>query len=672
MAEIVNDNKLVLILTQYGLSRVAEAMAEPSLNLRLTKIKFGSGNNYEYYIPSEVQTSLKGPIPTAEFYIYKKELLEDNLTVSFYTLIPESIGGFDIREVGLYETINGEDNLFAIGTCQPFVKPTTADNYFIAIDYYIFLKAANFASVYDQISLDSEHALVTEPDLEEMMKTFLFSNANLIQQIGNNSRIIGYNRATQLYEAMEKNKTSFSYLTLYKNYASLLGMSSTDSIFSFWAFDFSRRLQSQNAIVDLSSNTNYLSTTIPVASLERTYNGFMSMFNMGEANFYLSSSIPVQLFNDSTGSDIHFTIAFALNPLTRGVNRTLLAKSNYATNSHTFEFNELSDGSLQVKLFTDASNFLTFTSDTGVVPQGCHAVIFSYNPTIREFTTYINSVKVPMRRVETGDYTHMKELPGTLYYFACIPTYIGYADNGNAPSVIYNSDGSPYTGTEWTTDGAVLRYNGNSASYSSGDNLLTDQLYAWNYNDGENDHTIYTKVAPASGGQSLSEPWATLYNSDYTVYSGDTFSVDNDLVVYRGERSMSYDAILNPARIVLYAWKYEAPLVSIYANKSINPTTLYDYSEEKDLYTGTDWTISDGRVYYLGQLATHVPSYDTNTLYPDLTSFITNENGSIAQPINSEVGVISIIKTKMEEEKTRALSLLLCATMGINPYVSGS
>ena len=200
MTEIVNNDKLTLILTQYGLSRIAEAMQEPSLNLRISKIKFGSGDNYEYYVPSESQAELKGLIPEAEFYIYKKELLEDGLTISFYTIVPENIGGFDIREVGLYEDVDGEDKLFAIGTCQPFVKPTTEDNYFIAIDYYIFLKAADFATLYDRITLDPEHALVTEPDMEEMMRTFIFSNSNLIQQIGNNSRIIGYNRATQLYE----------------------------------------------------------------------------------------------------------------------------------------------------------------------------------------------------------------------------------------------------------------------------------------------------------------------------------------------------------------------------------------------------------------------------------------------------------------------------------------
>ena len=671
MAEIVNNDKLALILTQYGLDRIAEAMAESSLNLNITKIKFGSGNNYEYYTPSEVQTSLKSPIPAAEFYIYKKELLEDSLTISFYTMVPENIGGFDIREVGLYETINGEDKLFAIGTCQPFVKPSTADNYFIAIDYYIFLKAANFASVYDQITLDSEHALVTEPDMEEMMRTFLFANANLIQQIGNNSRIIGYNRATQLYEKIEENKTSFSYITLYKNYASLLGMSSLDSIFSFWAFDFSRRLQSQNSIVDLSQNANYLSTTMPVSSLERVYNGFMSMFNMEEANFYLSSSIPVQLFNSETNSDIPFVMAFALNPTTQGVDRTLLAKSNYNKETHTFEFSEMADGSLKVKLFTDKDNFLTFTSNSKIIPEGPHSVLFSYNPNEKEFVTYINSTKIPMVKVETGNYTHMKELPSTLYLFTCIPIYIGYANSGTEPSSIYNSDGTPYTGTEWTIDSNIMKYENNNASYSAEDNILLEQLYAWKWDDGENEHFIYTKVEPSPDGQTLSTYGATLYNRDYTPYYGNDFIVNGNLVIYRNEYTMSYDSSANPERPILYAWKYEAPEVSIYGNNISNPTSFYEVTEEKELYTGTEWTASNGKVYYLGQEATYA-NEDVSSGYPDLTSFITNSDGEVTQPINAEVGIVSIIKDQLEESKVRALSLLLCATMGINPYISGS
>lgn len=667
MTEIVNNNKLALILTQYGLNRISEAIADPSLNLNITKIKFGSGNNYEYYIPSETQTSLKAPIPNGEFYIYKKELLEDELTISFYTIVPENIGGFDIREVGLYETTYDGDRLFAIGTCQPFVKPTTTNNYFIAIDYYIFLKAANFASVYDQIVLDSEHSLVTEPDMEEMMRTFLFSNANLINQIGNNSRIIGYNRATQLYEKIEENKSSFSYITLYKNYSSLLAMSSLESVFSFWAFDLSRRLSSQTSIVDLSQNANYLSTTVPVSSLKKVYNGFMSMFDMSNANFYLSSNIPVKLFDQNTNSDIPFVMAFAIKPSIGGVTRTLLAKSNYDTNSHTFEFNELADGSLQVKLFEDASNYLTFTSDTGVVPQGLHAVVFSYNPKEREFTTYINSTKVPMNMVETGEYTHMKELPGTLYDFTCTPSYIGYANAPSNPTVIYSADGTIYEGEEWKIENNILTYNGNNASYSPSDNIVTDQLYAWEYDDGENIHYVYTKAIPTADN-TLSTPWATLYNSDYTEYEGDNFSVNYDIVEYRNNQAV-YNSIENPPTENLYAWKYEAPEGKIYANSTVAPTSLYD-AETKDPYIGTEWEILNRKIYYLGQEAAYTGE-ETPTNYPNLTSYVT-KNSDMAQPINAEVGIVSIIKDDMAEEKVRALSLLLCATMGINPYISGS
>lgn len=661
---MTTTQKLKLLLTQYGTDRIAEAMAEPSLNLNITKIKFGSGENEDYYEPLATQTSLKGDLGL-EFYIYKKELLEDKLTISFYTIVPETIGGFDIREVGLYETNGGEDKLFAIGTCQPIVKPSTEYNYFITIDYYIFLKAANFASVYDQITLDSEHSLVTEPDMEEMLRTFLFSSANLINQIGNNSRIIGYNRATQLYEKVNENKTSYSYITLYKNYASLLGMSSSDSVFSFWAFDYSRRLQSQNSIVDLSPNANYLSTTVPVSSLKRVYNGFMSTFSMKNADFYLSSNIPVQLFDDSTNKDIPFVIAFAIRPLATNVDRTLLAKSNYSIGSHTFEFIETSDKRLQIKLFTDASNYLTFTSDLNVVPETAHSVVLSYDPDNQKFIAFINSEKIPFEKTETGHYTHMKELPGALYLFSCSPSYSCYSNSTSTPTVLLNEDGSPYTGDEWQIENSLLTYNGNPATPQSTP-ITVGPLYAWTYDDGENPpYVVWTTVPPADSTH-LSEEEAQLYNEDFSSYEGN-FYVYGDQILY-DDHVATYTSSLDVPASSIFEWKYIAPEVSIYANKSSNPTSLYTV-DTKELYTGSEWTIVNGNVYYLEQRATYrSTSFDTK--YPDLTSYIINSEGKVTKQINSEVGVVSIIKDKMAEDRVRALSLLLCATMGRNPYVS--
>lgn len=665
MAEIVNTDPLILVLTQYGLSRIAEAMAEPTVVLNLTKIRFGSGENNEYYTPSESQTSLKGDLGL-EFYVYRKELLEDGLTTSFYTMIPEKTGGFDIREVGLYETVDGVDYLFAVGTQQPLVKPTTASNYFIAVDYYIFLKSANLATVYDQIHLDSDHALVTGEDFEEMLRTFLFADANLMTQIGNNSRIIGYNRATQLYERMVANKTSYSYLTLYKNYLSVIDMATADNIFSFWVFDFSRRLEEQNSIVDLSKNENYLSLSVPITSIKRVYNGFMSMFSFTTENFFLSSDTPVRLFNETTNEDIPFAIAFALNPLSEGETRTLLAKSNYATNTHTFEFTELANRSLQAKFFTDNDNYVTFTSDTNVVPQGCHSVIFFYDNEEQKLSAFVNSNKVNFAKVETGVYTHMTEIPGTLYGFTCNPSFIIYSDSDVLPTEILNADGTPYTGSDWTIADNVLKYDGNAATYSAEDNTITKDLYAWNYNDGEYDHTVYTETLNI-------DPSVTLYNSDFTEETSGHFVVVRSgstwIMQYDGNNAPQ-DPSMNIPSYILFAWKYTVSSQNIWANKQTYPTTLYD--ENGDIYMGNDWYITGSQIFYLGNLATYNSDITKQTFTPNLTSYITDEHGNISQPINSEVGLISIIKAKLPEEEIRALSLLLCATMGMNPYLNRS
>lgn len=98
MAIVTNQDKLKFIITEYGLSRIAEAIADSTVELNLYKAKLGDSNGI-YYEPSENQTDLVHPIPNGEFYISQKELLEDNLTVDLEFSIPESFGGYDIREV---------------------------------------------------------------------------------------------------------------------------------------------------------------------------------------------------------------------------------------------------------------------------------------------------------------------------------------------------------------------------------------------------------------------------------------------------------------------------------------------------------------------------------------------------------------------------------------------
>lgn len=665
MAKIVNNDKLTLILTHYGTTRVAEALADSTLNLNITKIKLGSGDNYEYYTPDISQEELKGPLDL-EFYIYDKELLEDKETVSFHTIIPENVSGFDIREVGLYETVDGEDKLFAISTQQPFVKPSTADNYFINIDYYIFLKIANFADIYDQIVLDTEHALVSEPNLEELLRTFLFAHGNLIVQIGNNSRIIGYNRATQLYEKITEDKESFSYISLYKNYASLVDyVSSPDKIFSYWAFDYSRRQAVQNNVVDLSSNGYYLNTNEYLNNYTKTYHGFMSTLDFSAPNYFsLSSQLPLNLYDVDNNIDMPFTMIFALEPITKGVDRTLLAKSDYATNVHTFEVKELANKSLQLTLFSDTSNYVTFTSNPDSIPEGCHSIVLTYNPTKpvgEEVVAYINSNKVQFERTVTGEYTHMNEAPGTLYGYKCEPTFTAYTNENKTQFV--DEMGTPLAEgpTGWELSNSVAKYKGQAASDTQ-ENMPT--LYAWRTNSVDLVYQKYIWTDDATGGY--------FYNEDRTVNDSGEFywSWNDELVPFYDGQAMIRDDTQDKTADKYYLWSYEAPLAYIWTNSTSSPKLLYD--QEGNLYSGNEWEIQNNKIYYWGAQATYDSTLNIATYTPNLTSYITNSNGNPSDYIDANVGLVSVVREELSEEFARIIALNLCATMGINPYISGS
>jgi len=50
-------------------------------------------------------------------------------------------------------------------------------------------------------------------------------------------------------------------------------------------------------------------------------------------------------------------------------------------------------------------------------------------------------------------------------------TKIIYADSSTAPTQLYNANGNEYTGNDWVISGTDVNYNGNTASYSSDDNI---------------------------------------------------------------------------------------------------------------------------------------------------------------------------------------------------------
>ena len=108
---------------------------------------------------------------------------------------------------------------------------------------------------------------------------------------------------------------------------------------------------------------------------------------------------------------------------------------------------------------------------------------------------------------------------------------------------------------------------------------------------------------------------------------------------------------------------------TVWANDSSIPSILYDANG--DLYTGTDFTLTNNIIYYKdGGQATYNSLF--NILIPALpvTSYVTGVNGEPEKYINSNIGVVVVIKAGMTEEQLRSFSLNLEAALGNNPCIT--
>lgn len=661
MAIVVNRDKLQYVLTKYGLSRIAEALADESVELNLYKVCVGDANG-NFYVPSEEQTELVHAIPDGMFYISQKELLEDNLTVSLSFQMPETFGGCDIREVGLYETIDGEDHLFAVGTQQPIVKPASDFNYYILVDYYIMLKTANLAEVYDQIVLNPVQVIVTAEDFQNLISSTLFTQGNLLEQISGNSHIIGLNKATTLYELISKNTVSYSYVNTIELYSDLTTLVGVDNIFGYWSFNYPKENPDKSSIKDINTNQHDISTNKGVNNYPLDYVGLSSSLKFSDFDYYyISPNFELKLTDDDN-KDIPFTFIFALNPNNYSSTKTLLARSNYATGTHAFEVKELSSQRLEIRLFTDENNYLTFRSDKGSIPTRAHSVIISYNPNTQSFISYVGGKEVFFNKTEVGRYSHISTTPTTIYGFECEDVRNIYANSGSTNvTKLYNADGTPYTGSIWSIHSGVVFYNNDIASYDELLNEETVQLYAW----ASGNNLVYTKELNITKD-------TILYNEDYTAYSGDDFRVgisgSNYVVIYKdtvAERNASQDV----APYTLYAWSFNSGISKVWTNSVDTPAILFNANGT--LYTGNQWTISDDKVVYeTGVEGVHKEALDITLPSLSVTSYVTDSSGTNKEFIDSEVSLISVItNASLSNSDIRQISLRLEASLGNNPCI---
>ena len=671
MTQVVNEtDRLTYILTDYGLSRVAEALEDSTVNIFLTKIKVGNAN-YEYYIPTETITELRNPIPNGEFPIIKKELLEDELTISLRAFIPEKIDNCEIREVGIYETVEGVDKLFAISTQQPIVKPSEDLNYFITVDYYAFLKSQNLASIYDRIVLLPEHQLITKEDFENLMSTILFTESNLMEQINGNSRVIGLNRAQQLKEKIDQGLESFSYITAANVYSLLLNYTTTDGIFGYWLFDYSKKLMSQMGIVDLGTHGRNLLTNKSLGLYNKEYTGLLSTLNFSSPDyFYFPQDEAIASYNPDA-----FTKEGSPSITIDGVASDFSSESYITGPSLTLE----NSGSYALRLkfkLTDIINgqSIAYTSTANTLEVFYDPTDNNLKARIGDGSDWLATVSSPI--ISDWDYDVQVLFDQTSLSLMILEN-----------STYILKDTQVIEGTLATNLG-TLTLGRNSSSYGAFSGSIDLKECSWSVNDvrvfSGSTFTYPDNMSLLDPSQLVDAPFAMAFaiapnqaNTNKTLLARSDYSINshifevnetanNALEVKLFTDSENYlqfissnDMIPNKAHSIVISYepankdlkaylngqplfmnKYEIgnythmndtpPILysytyietsSVWANSSTNPTNLYN--SDGTPYIGSKWSISEGVVFYNGTTAQYNPEGDFRTDY--LYSWVYND-----------------------------------------------
>lgn len=156
------EEQFYTILTNIGKAKIANATLLNS-NLTLKTLKVGDGNR-TYYNPTEDQEDLKNTVhecAIGAIYIDKKN---PNWIIS-ETIIPGSVGGFTIREVGLFDA---EGDMIAVGKYPETYKPVVANGASKDLNVRTIFEVSNAENV--TLNLDPSVIIATKEDVNNLQE----------------------------------------------------------------------------------------------------------------------------------------------------------------------------------------------------------------------------------------------------------------------------------------------------------------------------------------------------------------------------------------------------------------------------------------------------------------------------------------------------------------------
>lgn len=273
------------ILTQIGKAQIANASALG------TKVEFkyfalGDGNG-NYYNPTENQTELVNEVWRGQ--IGQVVIDEENPNwIVLETVIPASVGGFNIREAGVFDEDN---NLLAIGKYPETYKPKLEDG--SAKDLYIrmILEVANTSVV--TLKVDPSIILATKKDLENIKFPVKSVNAKT-GDIVLKAQDIKANDDKTVEEKLEEHSTQMADLdtkvethkaetaTLIKIKKDVVILATgwiDDTLVSgFWIYNIEDEDIDEKTMVDVNIDLNDLEKAESIKSVTDSFNGYARLY----------------------------------------------------------------------------------------------------------------------------------------------------------------------------------------------------------------------------------------------------------------------------------------------------------------------------------------------------------------------------------------------------------
>ncbi|EGT5468061.1 phage tail protein [Clostridioides difficile] len=207
---MATDKSYYTILTDIGKAKIANASIIGE-KVDFARIQLGDGGGNEYN-PTEEQTALKNVVWEGKVGNVKTDESMTNCLI-LESLIPASVGGFVVREIGYLDT---EGNLLAISKYRSAYKPKVEDGAVIDMKVKTIFVVSNVNNI--ELKIDPTIIFATLKDLQDLdtkintTKTELISNIETIKtelnnKIGDTTQLTTTDK-TNIVSALNEVKTS--------------------------------------------------------------------------------------------------------------------------------------------------------------------------------------------------------------------------------------------------------------------------------------------------------------------------------------------------------------------------------------------------------------------------------------------------------------------------------